>query len=240
MRKRIYFAAALALAMVTFTNCSKEKNDSIENGQNSIENTIEEWVDLGLPSGLLWCSHNVGAEYPENYGNYYAWGETTAKDRYSWLTYRYINNENSQMKLTKYCNNSNYGHNGFTDNLIVLEPEDDAATVNMGDSTRTPTIEEWMELINNTTSTWTKENGVNGRTFKAANGNSIFLPAAGYYEGTSTWSVQSRGIYWSASLDEETSPRNAQAFDFSPNRQEKAIYYRSSGFAVRAVCERKK
>lgn len=95
MRKRIYFAAALALAMVTFTNCSKEKNDSIENGQNSIENTIEEWVDLGLPSGLLWCSHNVGAEYPENYGNYYAWGETTAKDRYSWLTYRYINNENS-------------------------------------------------------------------------------------------------------------------------------------------------
>lgn len=236
MRKRIYFAAAMALAMITFTSCSKEENDSIENEQNS----IEEWVDLDLPSGLLWCSHNVGAKYPENYGNYYAWGETTAKDRYSWSTYRYVNNDNNQMELTKYCNNSYYGHNDFTDDLNVLEPEDDAATVNMGDSTRTPTIEEWMELINNTTSEWTQVNGVKGRTFKAANGNSIFLPATGYYEGTGTWSVQSRGIYWSASLDTETSPRNAQVFDFSSVRHEKAIYYRSSGFAVRAVCERKK
>ena len=236
MRKRIYFAAAMALAMVTFTSCSKEENDSIENEQNS----IEEWVDLDLPSGLLWCSHNVGAKYPENYGNYYAWGETEVKDRYTWSTYRYVNNDNNQKELTKYCNNSYYGHNDFTDDLNVLEPEDDAATVNMGDSTRTPTIEEWMELINNTTSEWTQVNGVKGRTFKAANGNSIFLPATGYYEGTSTWSVQSRGIYWSASLDTETSPRNAQAFDLSSVKQEKAIYYRSSGFAVRAVCERKK
>ena len=236
MRKRFYFAAAMALAMVTFTSCSKEENDSIENEQNS----IEEWVDLDLPSGLLWCSHNVGAKYPENYGNYYAWGETEVKDRYTWLTYQYVNNDNNQMKLTKYCNNSYYGHNDYTDDLNILEPEDDAATVNMGDSTRTPTIEEWMELINNTTSEWTLVNGIKGRTFKAANGNSIFLPATGYYEGTGTWFVQSRGIYWSASLDTETSPRNAQVFDFSSVKQEKAIYYRSSGFAVRAVCERKK
>jgi len=236
VRKRFYFAAAMALAMVTFTSCSKEENDSIENEQNS----IEEWVDLDLPSGLLWCSHNVGAKYPENYGNYYAWGETEVKDRYTWLTYQYVNNDNNQMKLTKYCNNSYYGHNDYTDDLNILEPEDDAATVNMGDSTRTPTIEEWMELINNTTSEWTLVNGIKGRTFKAANGNSIFLPATGYYEGTGTWFVQSRGIYWSASLDTETSPRNAQVFDFSSVKQEKAIYYRSSGFAVRAVCERKK
>ncbi len=240
MKKTIIFVAVIALTMVTFTSCTKEENDSNENGNNPAEEEIiEEWVDLDLPSGLLWCSHNVGAKFPENYGNYYAWGETTAKDRYDWMTYQYINNENNQ-KLTKYCNNSYYGHDGFTDNLTVLEPEDDAATVNMGDGTRTPTIEEWMELINNTTSTWTQVNGVNGRTYKGANGNSIFLPATGYYEGTGSYSVLSRGIYWSASLDTETSPRNAQAFDFSSSRQGKAIYYRSTGFTVRAVCERKK
>ena len=231
---------AIFSASLLMVGCEKE-NDNIENANNTTEEEIiEEWVDLGLPSGLLWCSHNVGAKFPENYGNYYAWGETTVKDRYNWLTYRYVNTDNNQVKLTKYCNNSYYGLDGFTDNLTILEPADDAATINMGDSTRTPTIEEWMELMNNTTSSWTRENGVPGRTFKAANGNSIFLPAAGYYEGTSTTSVQSRGIYWSASLDTETSPRNAQVFDFSSVRQEKAIFLRSNGFTVRAVCERKR
>ena len=89
------------------------------------------YVDLGLPSGLLWATCNVGADNPEDYGDYFAWGETQPKDVvYYWSTYPYCNG--SYNTLTKYCNNSNYGYNGFTDDLTILLPEDDAATANSG------------------------------------------------------------------------------------------------------------
>ena len=156
------------------------------------------YVDLGLPSGILWATCNVGADTPEEYGDYFAWGETQPKESYSWSTYQFCNG--SENTLTKYCNNSEYGYNGFTDNLIVLLPEDDAATANWGENWRMPTSEEFEELCNSTTVTWVTQNGVNGRLFTASNGNSLFLPAAGYYYGSCLDGAGNNGRYWSSSL----------------------------------------
>ena len=158
-----------------------------------------EYVDLGLPSGLLWATCNVGATSPEDYGDYFAWGETQPKDTYDWSTYQYCNG--SYNTLTKYCSNSSYGYNGFTDNLTTLLPEDDAATANWGGNWRMPTKEEFQELYNNTTVTWTTQNGVNGRLFTASNGNSLFLPAAGGRYDSSLLDAGIYGDYWSSSLD---------------------------------------
>ena len=155
-------------------------------------------VDLGLPSGLLWATCNVGADAPEEYGDHFAWGETQPKHIYNWSTYQYCMGSNTTM--TKYCSNSSYGYNGFTDNLTTLVPEDDAATANWGNSWRMPTKEEWQELLDNTTNTWTTQNGVIGRLFTAANGNSLFLPAAGYRDGGGLSYAGSLGCYWSSSL----------------------------------------
>ena len=156
------------------------------------------YVDLGLPSGLLWATCNVGADSPEDYGDYFAWGETQPKSDYSWGTYQYC--MGSSNTLTKYCNNASYGYNGFTDNLTTLQPSDDAATANWGTDWRMPTKEEWQELYNNTTHIWTTQNGVNGRLFTATNGNSLFLPAAGCRRGSSLDDASAGGHYWSSSL----------------------------------------
>lgn len=156
------------------------------------------YVDLGLPSGTKWATCNVGADTPEDYGDYFAWGETQPKSYYGWDTYQYC--MGGYDMLTKYCSNSSYGYNGFTDDLTTLLPEDDAATANWGSDWRMPTKEEWQELYNNTTLTWTTQNGVNGRLFTASNGNSLFLPAAGCRRGSSLDGAGSDGDYWSSSL----------------------------------------
>ena len=154
-------------------------------------------IDLGLPSGLKWATMNVGASKPEEYGDYFAWGETEPKSNYSWSTYKWCNG--SYNSLTKYNTSSSYG---TVDNKTVLDPEDDAAHVNWGGSWRMPTDEEWTELIDNCTWTWTTENGVNGRLVTSnTNGNSIFLPAAGYRNGTYLFLAGSDGYYWSSSLN---------------------------------------
>ena len=160
-------------------------------------------IDLGLPDGTKWACCNVGATSPESYGGYYAWGETEEKDLYDWSTYLYCNGSNDT--LTKYSiNNSyNYGYNGFTDGLTELLPEDDAATANWGSSWRMPTYNQMEELINSkyTTTEWTTLNGVKGRKITSnSNGNSIFLPAAGYRSDASLKGVGAYGYYWSRSL----------------------------------------
>ena len=93
-----------------------------------------EWVDLGLPSGTLWATCNVGANAPEEYGDHFAWGETSPKDVYNWSTYQWCNG--SMFTLTKYNTESSLG---MVDNKTELDPEDDAAYVNWGPSWRTPT-----------------------------------------------------------------------------------------------------
>ncbi len=161
----------------------------------------QEYVDLGLPSGTLWATCNVGANTPEEYGDYFAWGETQPKSTYNWSTYQYSNGSN--YTLTKYCSKSSYGYNGFTDNLTTLLPEDDAATTQWGNGWRTPTKEEWEELIGNTTSTVTTINGVKGSQITGPNGNSIFLPYAG---GRDDNTLLDEGVYsyfWSSSLNTE-------------------------------------
>ncbi len=156
-------------------------------------------VDLGLPSGLRWASCNVGATAAEGYGDYYAWGETAPKTDYSWATYKHANG--AENKLTKYCTDTSYGDNCFTDDKTTLEPGDDAATVNWGEEWRMPTDAEWTELREQCTWTWTTLNGVYGcQVTSKTNSNSIFLPAAGYRYGTDLNNVGSYGDYWSSSL----------------------------------------
>ena len=213
-------------------SCDKEDNNgSDNNGGNGGNTTTVQWVDLGLPSGLLWADRNVGAESPEDYGNYYAWGETAPKEVYDWTTYVYGNAYNA---LTKSCNNSDNGLNGFTDNLTTLEASDDAATVNIGGKARTPTDDEWQELMDNTTATWTTCNGVNGRLLTAPNGKSIFLPAAGYLGGYSLGRTGEDGGYWSSTLYPHN-PLHAYFFDFNSGYQLMNSDLRYGGGSVRAV-----
>lgn len=198
------------------------------------------WVDLGLPSGILWATCNVGTSMPEQYGDYFAWGETTTKALYKWDTYKYCNG--SYDMLTKYCYTSAYGSNGFTDTLTILLPEDDAATVHWGSGWRTPTNDEWRELDAYTTKTWTTQNNINGMLLTSPNGGSIFLPAAGSYRFNNYTgnqdhdNVGSSGIYWSSSLDSEI-PTFAIDWYFEENSS--TMYLgeptRSNGIPVRAV-----
>ena len=156
-----------------------------------------EYVDLGLPSGLKWATCNVGATKPEEYGDYFAWGEVTIKDNYDWTTYKYC--KGTVKILTKYCGNSDYGNNSFTDNKTVLDPEDDAASVNWGGNWRMPTDEEVTELRKQCTWTWATQNGVNGSKVVGPNGNFIFLPAAGYMGNSSLKYVGESAYYWLSS-----------------------------------------
>ncbi len=191
------------------------------------------FIDLGLPSGTKWALTNVGSTTSEGYGDYFAWGETTPKETYNWSTYRYCNGDYNT--LTKYCNNSSYGNNGFTDALTTLEASDDAATVNWGSGWRMPTYDELNELKNNCTVTWTTQNGVNGRLFTGPNGNSIFLPAAGRRYGSELLYAGSRGDYWSSSLYSGY-PSSAWSLDFRSGNFRMDIDYRNYGFTVRPVC----
>ena len=145
------------------------------------------YVDLGL--SVKWATCNVGATKPEEYGDYYAWGETTTKATYSWDTYTLTTDGGSTF--TKY---------NTTDGKTVLELADDAARANWGGAWRMPTDAEWTELRENCTWTWTTKNGVNGYEVKSkTNENAIFLPAAGYRDDDDL-SNAGFGYYWSSSL----------------------------------------
>lgn len=192
--------------------------------------TSGDWVDLGLPSGLLWATRNVGASSPTGYGDYFAWGETSPKSVYDWSTYLYWDNH---YGLTKYCCNASYGQ--FTDGLTILQSGDDAATANYGG--RTPTKEEWEELYQNTTHHWTTINGVNGRCFTGSNGNSIFLPASGSRANSNLLNASTYGYYWSSEL---VSGNNRTSWYFGFNSNFVGVYdsgigARPAGNSVRAV-----
>ena len=194
---------------------------------------LPDYVDLGLPSGLLWANCNVGAYAPEECGLHFAWAETQPKNYYSWNNYQYCNG--NYTTLTKYCYNPDYGYNGYTDTLHILQPEDDAVTVRWGEDWRTPTKEEWQELCQNTTFTWTTQNGVNGGLFTADNGNSLFLPAAGYYEYGYCVNKGSECFYWSSSLIQSGNPLGAEYFHSSSGEIQIAYKGRSTGCTVRPV-----
>ena len=140
-----------------------------------------EYVDLGL--SVKWATFNVGASRPEDYGDYFAWGETEPKEEYTWETYKW----GTSGKLTKY---------NTTDGKTVLDLDDDAAYVNWGDKWRMPTDAERDELVENCTWTWTTQNSVNGYKVTGPNGNSIFLPAGGYKGSGPDYPVGEDGLYW--------------------------------------------
>jgi hypothetical protein len=154
-----------------------------------------EFVDLGLPSGLLWATKNIGAATPEDYGYYFAWGETDIKESYYWGTYRYCNG--SPVTLTKYCNSYEYGQ---VDNKNTLDEEDDAAIQNWGKPWRTPTLSETQELINNCSWNYTSKNGIYGYTVTGPNGNSFFLPAAGVKQYKTTFYSVTNACIQSATI----------------------------------------
>ena len=205
-----------------------------DNGIPTGDDGEHDFVDLGLPSGTLWATMNVGAEAPEDYGDYFAWGETEEKDSYDWSTYKWCNG--SSNTLTKYCTSSNYGYNGFTDNKTELDPEDDAATVNWGQDWRMPSQDQIDELLNNCTSEWTTSNGVAGRLFTSnINGASLFLPAAGTRYGGSLYDSGANGGCWSRALGARH-PGNAYGLYFYSDGMNKLFAAsREGGQSVRAV-----
>ena len=201
---------------VSFT--TTKYGEGIENGHI--------YVDLGL--SVKWATCNVGANFPSVYGDYFAWGETSTKSMYNWIMYK-LSNGNG---LSKYNTDS---YEGTVDNKTTLELSDDAARANWGGSWRMPTDAEMTKLRSNCTWTWTSQNGVNGcKVTSKSNGNSIFLPAAGYRYDSSLYYAGSRGYYWSSSLYTDY-PDTAWGvrFNSSGNRDYR---YRSDGQSVRPVC----
>ena len=247
MKKLILFASALCMSVCTMAQSEfyvyKKDGSSVQftiADVDSISFTSpataaangHEWVDLGL--SVKWATCNVGATKPEEYGNYYAWGETETKTTYNWSTYKWCNG--SAETQTKYCTNSDYG---TVDNKTVLDLEDDAARANWGGAWRMPTDAEWTELLENCTWTWTSDyngTGVAGRIVTSnINGNSIFLPAAGYRYNDVLDGAGNLGYYWSSSLGTTSVHVIFVGFDSDGVGRGNGLRY--SGQSVRPVLE---
>ena len=225
---------SLADATAQLDKAKKEAEESTKQRELPKSNAVttpttdSRAVDLGLT--VKWASCNVGATAPEEYGGYYAWGETEEKSDYEWYTYKYCNGILTSM--TKYCTSSS---DGTIDNKTTLEPADDVASVKWGGKWRMPTLDEIKELKDNCTWEWTTLNGVKGYRVTGPNGNSIFLPAAGYSSGTEEYSQGFVGGYWSSSLDSSNSGRAYGLFFISGSYVwvNNDRYY---GRTVRPVC----
>ena len=204
---------------------------------------VEKYVDLGLPSGTKWARCNLGASKPSDYGDYFAWGETEPKTEYSWETYKWMQAGKSDWKyITKYTFADGQtegiwydaGGNFIGDNKTTLEAADDAATQKLGSPWRMPTEGEIQELIDHCAWTWTTQDGVNGYKVKGPNGKSIFLPAAGFRDGSKLFMDGYEGAYWSSSLDTDHNdfacgPR------FESVKHGWSAYSRFAGYSVRPV-----
>ena len=184
-----------------------------------------DWVDLGLPSGARWATCNIGANSPEEYGDYFAWGETASKAYYTLEAYRYYNTSTSTY--TKYNN---------SDGITVLQASDDAATANWGNAWKMPGKALLNELRDNCTYEWTTLNGVEGGLFTGPNGNSIFLPAAGRIQVNSVYN-SGYGLYWSSSIG-GVSPREGSRLYFGSGvcNLNGGNMYRYFGLTVRPIC----
>ena len=197
-----------------------------------------EYVDLGLPSGLKWAKCNLGAPKPSEPGDHYAWGETDPKAEYTWATYKWMQAGQSEAKyITKYTIADGetggiwYDSSGafIGDNKTALVAADDAATAKLGSPWRMPTIDEFQELIDKCTWTWTTQDGVNGYQVDGPNGNAIFLPAGYLVIGS-----YRAGYYWSSSLS-TTESDCAYSLDLNSDRYFIARTYRYFGCTVRPV-----
>ena len=188
------------------------------------------FVDLGLTSGLLWATCNVGASSPTESGGYYAWGEVSTKETYYVANYKYGSNLGNPTK-----------YNG-TDKLTTLEAGDDAATANWGSGCRMPTKDDFDELINSESCTlaWTTVDGVSGYTVtNRGNGKSIFFPASGYRYDASSEADGYVGFYWTSTFAPTAYPYYvyAYSFMFSQNKKETDPDPRNYGYQIRPVAD---
>ena len=171
----------------------------------------------------------MGANSPEDYGDYFAWGETAPKETYNWSPYKWC--YGSARDLSKYCTNTSCG---TVDNKTELDSADDAAYVNWGEDWRMPTLAQQKELLNNCTRTWMTLNGVNGTLVTGPNGNTIFLPATGYRWDAFLSGAGSYGYYWSRTLD-SSYPNYAYGLYCGSGQWRWFGDNCDRGFAVRAV-----
>ena len=215
---------------------SLDEEQLLSFSEKMIEYYIHPYVDLGL--SVKWATCNVGAEKPEDYGDYYAWGETVTKSTYDWHTYKYCDGSVLGI-VTKYCNDSSRRNNGFTDSRTTLEMSDDVVHQKWGGNWRMPKQTEFNELINNCTWTWTTLNGIKGyRVTSNKSGYTdrwIFLPAAGRRSNTGLYDVGSYGGYWSSSLY-TSYPSDALKLSFNSGSHCMDIESRYEGLSVRPVC----
>ena len=242
MKKTFCYSFLLVTMSLMISACSKDEDDETPSNNDKTPSSVKA-VDLDLPSGTLWATCNVGANSPEEYGGYYAWGETKAygeedtsnahnysytgnykKTGFDWDTYKWCDDNSPYGVYTKYITSSSYG---TVDNKKVLELADDAAYVNWGENWRMPTHAEMQELKSSCTWSWTTMNGKNGYKVSSKKDSSkyIFLPAAddgGY------------GNYWSSSLN-ESFPSYAYYLYFNSSDVDWDYYDRYYGFCVRPV-----
>lgn len=179
-------------------------------------------VDLGLPSGTKWANMNIGAKRPEDFGIYYGWGELYPKSDYSDVQWN-----DGFATILKMM--------GVIDSNNILKPKHDVAHTKWGGSWRIPSFAEIKELIDNTTSLWTTRNGVHGRLFTSKlNGNSIFIPASGYYFRTKSSSQGKEGVYWTSTFN--SNEHSGISFSFNASRAfDWHTYGGKYGYPIRPV-----
>lgn len=192
------------------------------------------YINLGLPSGTLWAKMNVGASSPEDYGDYFAWGETQGykegKTSFSWNNYKWC--DGTDNSINKYCTNSSYG---IVDNKTELEKYDDAAYVSWGEEWHIPTYKQFDELRTQCNWRWSSLNGVKGYYLLSKyNDYWLFLPAAGLWGKTSISHVGEFGHYWSQMLYNDI-PTNAWSLQFSDDNTNMMYVSRFGGLSIRPV-----
>ena len=216
--------------MAAQRHAKTSKNRKAKTEKTSPKPAANKYIDLGLPSGTLWATMNVGASKPEDYGDYFAWGETKPKQNYGWSTYKWCNG--AYDKQIKYCTKSDYGR---VDDKTELDLADDAAYVNWGPQWRMPSKAQQDELRSECKWQWTTRNGVNGYLVTSKrNSASLFLPAAGFrYEGKLYYAGKG-GDYWSRTLN-VGDPSNAYRLYFDSVDVDWGGNGRYDGRSVRAV-----
>ena len=243
MKKNFLFVAMLLVALsFGFVSCDMiNGNDPDDTTQDGSENVVEdekqdpvslESVDLGL--SVKWANCNVGATKPEEYGDFYAWGEVAPKTYYDWGTYKWT--QGNDMLIKYFTDEGDGNGEMIADNKTVLDAGDDIASVSKGGNWRIPTVAEVEELINGCIWTWTILNGVEGYEVKSqTNDNTIFLPAAGGRFLDEHGASREECLYWSSSLAVE---ENFSAWSLNASEID-GVYLnpipRNYGFSIRGV-----
>jgi len=224
----LIFALALLLFLLFGNVFSSVKQvESTETVSGYHKSNGYSYVDLGL--SVKWAACNMGANTPEEYGSYYAWGEVKEKEDYTWRTYKWC--KGTQDRLKKYNTLAEYNK---VDNKTTLELSDDAARAKRGASWRIPTEAEWDELKNSCKWRRTTQKDTNGFLITAPNGNSIFLPFAGCLYFTTYDELGRYGLYWTSTLDEEY-PTSAKAMILFDEGCQIFNYLRAMGLSIRPV-----